>query len=374
MPGLRKGEKQERGGNRPYFLSGNGPDLRNIILLLFFIFAAVSIGRNPSSSNFRNVGLAAETGGKQIVYVDSCQTLFSPNTEYLVTKDLPEPVADCLVVYAHDVTVNCQGHTLALGTGKEGVIVHGSWTGVSIKNCRFEGQKTGASQTSAKGVLLRNGGYDSQIFDNTFVSLNYGIMCSGLGFKVAAFRNNMDQVNIPIAPSCGLEQDDPPPIERIPQLIVNLPDKPINGVVSLYSKKKLADGSLEIIKVAIENVIDGVAKFFLTVDTGVEYAFMVDSTSHRRATWGPIGLRQEFTHESSYLLQPVRNDISGDSGRIIFKVFGVPSLKPIKATLTFRDNYGNSLAKETDNQGILEANYFKEPYSITIEGKRFLTD
>ncbi|MBI2576395.1 hypothetical protein HYV84_04210 [Candidatus Woesearchaeota archaeon] len=159
-----------------------------------------------------------------------------------------------------------------------------------------------------------------------------------------------------------------------PLYIVNLPDKPVDGRVAVFSRKILPT-TLEIQK-AVEQPVgaDGVAELFFSYDPLLEYSFMVTSKNYRRSSWGPMTIKPGMPVSENFLLQPVRNDISGDTGKIVFTVYGqaAPVAKPVKATLTFYDGYGAKLVKETNDQGILEVFYTKEPYSITIENQRFL--
>ena len=161
-----------------------------------------------------------------------------------------------------------------------------------------------------------------------------------------------------------------------PMYIVNLPDRPSEGQVTVFSRKVLPT-TLEIQKVVEQPAgTDGVAELFFSYDPLLEYSFMVTSKNYRRDSWGPMTIKPGMPVSENFRLQLARSDISGDMGKVVFTVYGqaAPVAKPVKATLTFYDGYGAKLVKETNDQGILEVFYTKEPYSVTIENQRFLVN
>ena len=88
MPFQRKKRRMVWMGNHRQ--QNRGEDIKNIAILLFFLFSAVSVVKNYPSLGDNAVGMVSGLGidGKQIVLVDKCQTLYNSNTQYKITPNL----------------------------------------------------------------------------------------------------------------------------------------------------------------------------------------------------------------------------------------------------------------------------------------------
>tara|TARA_Y100000310_G_C20701635_1_gene830533 strand:+ start:5529 stop:6761 length:1233 start_codon:yes stop_codon:yes gene_type:complete len=155
-------------------------------------------------------------------------------------------------------------------------------------------------------------------------------------------------------------------------LIVTLPQKPQNAIVSVYSKKTLAD-SLLVTKVhEVSTNSQGVADIWMKFDNELEYSLFMTSLDYRAAALGFSYMRGGTTMNINNNFPLVEPGLQSNLGRFTFKI--KRNNVPVKGTVTLRDEYGNVLVKESDNQGNLEVYFSKEPYTTIVDGTKFYFD
>ncbi len=138
------------------------------------------------------IGLMNSNFAGEVVNVNSCRTLNSPATTYVLTSDVSSS-GTCFIVDQGGIILDCQGHTITysgngMGIGKDYWYTAGS--GLVIKNCNIVG--TGTS--SREGIQLE--------YTNNVRIENTNITSRGNG--ISLFENgNISIVNTRVSSSGG---------------------------------------------------------------------------------------------------------------------------------------------------------------------------
>jgi len=99
-----------------------------------------------------------------VVFIDSCQTLSTPNTVYRLTTNLTSGCFGCLVVAADKITIDMQGHSLTsqgCPAGDTGIGQNASHDAITVKNGTIQGYTEGialGTRASVLGVNVFNSG------------------------------------------------------------------------------------------------------------------------------------------------------------------------------------------------------------------------
>jgi hypothetical protein len=122
--------------------------------------------------------------------INSCQTLASAGTTYLLTQDVTAPSA-CFPIDQNGITLDCQGHTITFGTEGAGNAIavnarqsdRGDY--LTVRNCVI----TSPSASPSSAIQLSSAKYIT-IENNSINTARTGISASGVRGQDHIYRNN----------------------------------------------------------------------------------------------------------------------------------------------------------------------------------------
>jgi len=123
-------------------------------------------GTDSNAANVVDSYPYSRKDGWNDIPVNSCGALSTAGKTHVLTQDVSS-AGTCFTIGADDITLDCNGHTIA-GAGSGEAVFMQSKNGVTVKNCNINNFNN--------GVLVYVGGTNNTIIDNTFSNNNYGVV------------------------------------------------------------------------------------------------------------------------------------------------------------------------------------------------------